>query len=87
MAETIFEMDLDGRPTFVNRNDYDFFAYSPQDFERGLNSFDMLAPEDHERAIENVMKIKSGAQLTRQLLGYARKGKYNAKALNLNQIN
>jgi len=30
--------------------------------------------------------IQSGSELTRQLLGYARKGKYEVKAINLNQI-
>jgi len=31
-------------------------------------------------------QIKSGAQLTRQMLGYARKGKFNVKPVDLNQI-
>jgi PAS domain S-box-containing protein len=34
--------------------------------------------------IENA--VKNGAKLTRQLLGYARKGNYNVKPVNLNQI-
>ena len=34
--------------------------------------------------IENA--VKSGAKLTRQLLGYARKGKYNVRPINFNEI-
>jgi two-component system cell cycle sensor histidine kinase/response regulator CckA len=40
----------------------------------------------HER-LKNIEKlIQSGSELTRQLLGYARKGKYEVKPINLNQI-
>jgi CheY-like chemotaxis protein len=37
--------------------------------------------------LKNIEKqIRSGALLTRQLLGYARKGKFNVKAIDLNQV-
>ncbi len=40
----------------------------------------------HER-LKNIEKlIQSGSELTRQLLGYARKGKYEVKPISLNQI-
>jgi two-component system cell cycle sensor histidine kinase/response regulator CckA len=40
----------------------------------------------HER-LKNIEKlIQSGSELTRQLLGYARKGKYEVKPIDLNQI-
>jgi PAS domain-containing protein len=47
MPETIFEMDLEGNLTFVNRNAYNYFGYTPADLKQGLNSFDMLIPADH----------------------------------------
>jgi len=41
----------------------------------------------HFDALENIEKaIRSGAKLTRQLLGYARKGKYQVKLVQLNQL-
>ncbi|MBW2597813.1 MAG: PAS domain S-box protein [Deltaproteobacteria bacterium] len=40
----------------------------------------------HERLKTIEKLIQSGSELTRQLLGYARKGKYEVKAINLNQI-
>lgn len=40
----------------------------------------------HERLKTIEKLIQSGSKLTRQLLGYARKGKYEVKAINLNQI-
>ncbi|MDL1956198.1 MAG: response regulator [Candidatus Desulfofervidus auxilii] len=38
----------------------------------------------HLKAIENM--VKRGAELTKQLLGFARKGKYEVKSINLNEI-
>jgi CheY-like chemotaxis protein len=41
----------------------------------------------HYEKLINIEKlIQSGSKLTKQLLGYARKGKYEVKAVNLNQI-
>jgi len=39
------------------------------------------------KPLKNIQKqVKSGAQLTRQMLGYARKGKFNVKPIELNQV-
>ncbi len=40
----------------------------------------------HERLKDIEKKVKSGAKLTSQLLGYARKGRYEVKAVDLNQL-
>ncbi len=60
MPETIFEMELDGTLTFVNRNAYNYFGYTPADLKKGVNCMDMLIPEDRQRAAENVAKILKG---------------------------
>jgi PAS domain S-box-containing protein len=60
MPETVFEMDLEGKITFVNRNAFNNFGYTQQDLKKGLKSFDMIIPKDRERAGENVAKILSG---------------------------
>jgi PAS domain S-box-containing protein len=60
MPETIFEADLKGDLTFVNRKAYDHFGYTAEDFKRGLKAFDMLIPQDRDRAIENVRGILGG---------------------------
>ncbi|MDX1707279.1 MAG: PAS domain S-box protein, partial [Desulfobacterales bacterium] len=60
MPETIFEMDLDGNLTYVNRNAYNYFGYTRADFRNGLKNRDMLIPKDRERAAENVAKIIKG---------------------------
>jgi PAS domain S-box-containing protein len=60
MPETIFEMTLDGTLTYVNRNAYNYFGYTRTDVKNGLNSLDVLIPEDSERAAANMAKIVAG---------------------------
>ena len=52
-----------------------------------LMLFDLEASHPHFDYLNNIEKhIKSAAELTNQLLGYARKGKYQIVPLNLNQL-
>jgi CheY-like chemotaxis protein len=49
--------------------------------------FDMDAAHPHHRILANVEKlIRSGADLTSKLLGYARRGKYESRPLALNDL-
>ena len=49
--------------------------------------YDANSSHPYYEKLKNIEKlIQSGSELTRQLLGYARKGKYEVKAINLNQI-
>ena len=60
MPETVFEVDLEGNITFVNRNAFNYFGYTPQDLKKGLKNFDMIIPKDRARAQDNVDKIFKG---------------------------
>ncbi|MGD9054661.1 MAG: PAS domain S-box protein, partial [Desulfobacterales bacterium] len=62
MPETIFEMDLDGNLTYVNRNAFNYFGYTRSDFKNGLKNLDMLIPKDRERSAENIAKILKGEE-------------------------
>jgi len=49
--------------------------------------YDLGSESPHYEKLKNIEKlIQSGSKLTRQLLGYARKGKYEVRPINLNQI-
>jgi two-component system cell cycle sensor histidine kinase/response regulator CckA len=63
MPETVFEADLQGKLTFVNQNAYNCFGYTQQDFQKGLNSFEMIIPEERESAMQNAAKIMLGEKL------------------------
>ncbi len=60
LPEIIFEMDSKGKITFANRNAFDQFQYTQEDFNRGLEAFEMIIPEDRQKALENVQKILGG---------------------------
>ncbi|MBT8332749.1 MAG: PAS domain S-box protein, partial [Deltaproteobacteria bacterium] len=62
MPETIFEINLAGNLTYVNRNAYNYFGYTRSDLENGLNNLDMLIPKDRKRAAENAAKIITGEE-------------------------
>ena len=49
--------------------------------------YDMDSCHPHFDGLKNIEKsVRSGAKLTKQLLGYARKGKYRVKPVKLNQL-
>ncbi len=49
--------------------------------------YGMDSSHPHFDALKNIEKcVRKGAKLTKQLLGYARKGKYQMKSINLNQL-
>jgi PAS domain S-box-containing protein len=60
LPETVFEIDLGGQVTFVSRSAFASFGYTPQDVEKGLIAFDLLVPEDRERALGNMAKVLKG---------------------------
>ena len=60
LPETIFEMDVQGNLTFVNRNAFHLFKYTQKDFDQGLSGYDMIVPEDRPIAMKNAQKILKG---------------------------
>jgi len=50
LPTSVFEMDLQGRFTFLNSAALDNLGYSLQDIEAGLNVMQVLVPEDREHA-------------------------------------
>ncbi|MBI5064303.1 MAG: PAS domain S-box protein [Desulfatitalea sp.] len=52
-----------------------------------LALYDMEERDPHRRVFEDIQKaVKSGSRLTSQLLGFARKGRYEVKLLELNRV-
>jgi PAS domain S-box-containing protein len=63
MPETIFEANVKGDLTFVNRKAYDDFGYTEADFEHGLNALDMIIPQDRDRAMQTLTRILNGEHI------------------------
>lgn len=60
LPQIIYETDLSGKLTYVNNQAFTIYGYSKKDFEKGLNAFQMLIPEDRERAKLNAQKVLNG---------------------------
>lgn len=60
LPQVVFEMDEKGILTFANRNAFDIFGYTQSEFHKGLNTVDMLIPEDHDRAVGNMEREFKG---------------------------
>ena len=60
LPQTVFELDEEGKLTFVNRNVLPMFGFSLEDFEKGVNALQTIVPEDRDRAKENIQRALSG---------------------------
>jgi PAS domain S-box-containing protein len=60
LPQTVFEIDLDGNVTFVNRSGYGMWLATQDDVDRGANIFDWIVAEDHERAHRNMQRALAG---------------------------
>ncbi|MFP4475871.1 MAG: PAS domain S-box protein [Desulfatibacillaceae bacterium] len=60
LPETVFEVDLETRLTFVNESAFKAFGYDTRDFENGLYALDMIAPHERERAVNRISLLLAG---------------------------
>ncbi len=63
LPEVVFETDSKGRITFVNLKGYELLGYTQTDVDRGMSVFDVIAPEDEERARRTFKKMKKGNEI------------------------
>jgi len=62
LPQTVFEIDLDGRVTFVNQCALETFGYTQEDVAGGINAFELFLPEDKEKIRENMQRLLNGGQ-------------------------
>lgn len=55
LPQAIYEAGTQGVLTYANRYAFELFGYTAEDFENGLNIFQMLIPEERER-IEHALR-------------------------------
>jgi PAS domain S-box-containing protein len=60
LPQVVFETDEKGNLTFANKNAFDVFGYTRDDFDKGINVLQTLVPMDHNRALENIQSVMSG---------------------------
>ncbi len=60
LPQTVFECDEAGNFTYLNSTASEVFGFAPEKLEKGVGIFQMLAQEDHARAMDNMRAIISG---------------------------
>ena len=73
LPETVLEQDLNGNYTFMNPAGLKHSGYDEDDLKRGLNVFQLVAPEDHDVLREGMRRILNGAPSKGQELTIVRK--------------
>lgn len=63
LPQALFEIDLMGNITFANRFAFDYFGYTQDDVDLGLNILRILVPEDHDRVKNNIKRVINGEKL------------------------
>lgn len=57
LPETIWECDISGKVSFVNKHGLEKFGKSEEDVKKGYNILSSIIPEDRERAMVNLGKL------------------------------
>jgi PAS domain S-box-containing protein len=63
LPQTVWEADLTGKATFLNKHGLDLFGYSLDEIQQGVNVFSTLIPSDRERARLTIQKRLNGELL------------------------
>ena len=69
----IFEADQKFNLTYVNKIAFDKFGFSREDYERGINGSQVLAPEDRARGINDLAKFFKGKKMPPQIYKFRKK--------------
>jgi PAS domain S-box-containing protein len=64
LPQIVFEIDEKGNLTFLNDIAFASTGYGEDDLRRGLNAFQMFAPEDHDRAKQKIRKLLGGEKVS-----------------------
>jgi PAS domain S-box-containing protein len=66
LPQVIFEVDLDGNLTYLNRNAYALFGYRPEEVGPGFNVLNAFSPEDRERVANDIIRNVQGVKVGRR---------------------
>jgi PAS domain S-box-containing protein len=60
LPETVFELDANGKLTFLNQAGLKVIGHNENDLKTGLSAFQVVAPENHKALKENIGRILNG---------------------------
>ena len=57
LPNAVFEIDMTGNVLFANLPGLSVFGLNKDDLKKGISCFDLIAPKDHARLQDNIMRI------------------------------
>jgi len=63
LPQAVFEIDLEGKFTYINRFGFDSTGYSQSDVDKGLEVLDIFVPEDRKRVKRNIKRSLEGEKI------------------------
>ena len=63
LPEMVYEVDLTGKILYANKQGLNFFGYSKEDLEKGVNISEFF-PESYKEMIENLKALTSPGQIS-----------------------
>jgi len=63
LPQVVFETDEKGKINLVNHKAFETFGYTQEDIKKGLSVFQMITPEERERAKDRIERLLSGEGL------------------------
>jgi PAS domain S-box-containing protein len=63
LPQIVFETDIEGNITFTNQNAFNLIGYNENELKKGINALQLMIPEDHERARQNIKRVLRGEQV------------------------
>ncbi len=63
LPQIVYECDLQGNLSFVNKYGLITFGYTHEEFEQGMNILSVVVPEDHVRAMNNFKQRLAGEEM------------------------
>ena len=63
LPETVFEMDIQGKFTYINQSGLQSLGYTHKDLQTGINAFDIIFPEDDQNGNTYFQQILAGQQI------------------------
>ncbi len=73
LPQIVFEADMQGNVTFVNHAAFVTSGYTAEDFDKGLNVLQVIAPEDRDRAGLNMQRILAGSETEKHEYNFLKK--------------
>ena len=64
LPQVVCEIDKEGNLIFINDNAFKTFGYTRDDFDKGLNSLQMLIPGERKRAFKNFINVSKRGKLS-----------------------